>query len=180
MKKNDIEFLMDLQHKLNTQSNDGNADPVFWGVMEEKKMPAYPGCGDGVELVIDYESIYEEKQLGELIEWMRDTEDFDESELETITDLNDAEEYLNEKGYECNGIFDFEYRDVLSRDSGVFLTKEACQLYIKNNRHNLCNPYTFAMTAFRNFEFKELLRILKTADFAVLSELNRNDSTIEE
>jgi hypothetical protein len=30
----DYEFLKDLQNELNTQENDGNADPVFWGVEE--------------------------------------------------------------------------------------------------------------------------------------------------
>ena len=30
----DYEFLKDLQNELKTQENDGNADPVFWGVEE--------------------------------------------------------------------------------------------------------------------------------------------------
>ena len=30
----DYEFLKELQHELNTQENDGNADPLFWGVEE--------------------------------------------------------------------------------------------------------------------------------------------------
>ena len=30
----DYEFLKDLQNELNTQENDCNADPVFWGVEE--------------------------------------------------------------------------------------------------------------------------------------------------
>lgn len=34
MTKEDIEFLRDLQHELNTQPNDGNADPVFWGIIQ--------------------------------------------------------------------------------------------------------------------------------------------------
>lgn len=33
----DYDFLKDLQHELNTQTNDGNADPVYWGVMESGK-----------------------------------------------------------------------------------------------------------------------------------------------
>ena len=32
--KEDYEFLKDLQNELNTQENDCNADPVFWGVEE--------------------------------------------------------------------------------------------------------------------------------------------------
>ena len=30
----DYDFLKDLQNELNTQSTDGNAQPVFWGVAE--------------------------------------------------------------------------------------------------------------------------------------------------
>ena len=31
---NEYKFLKELKHELNTQENDGNADPVFWGVEE--------------------------------------------------------------------------------------------------------------------------------------------------
>ena len=30
----DYEFLKHLQHELNVQENDGNAEPVYWGVSE--------------------------------------------------------------------------------------------------------------------------------------------------
>ena len=32
--RDDYEFLKGLQHELNTQTTDGNAQPVFWGVSE--------------------------------------------------------------------------------------------------------------------------------------------------
>ena len=32
MKKEDIEFLRELQHELNTQEHDGQASPRFWGI----------------------------------------------------------------------------------------------------------------------------------------------------
>ena len=44
--KEDFEFLKDLQHELNTQPNDGNADPVFWGVLESEEVGVPDGCGD--------------------------------------------------------------------------------------------------------------------------------------
>lgn len=164
MNKQDLEFLIELQHKLNTQENDGNADPLFWGVMEEKKVPAYPGCGNGSELVIESEGNYQDDELGELKEWMDDTGYFNDCELESIYDLNDAEEALVEKGIDCE-IYSYSLEDVLSKNTGAFLTKEACQHHIKINGHNLSKPRTYAMTAFRNFEYEQLLKILKTADF---------------
>lgn len=30
--KSEIEFLIDLQKELNTQTDDGNAQPVYWGM----------------------------------------------------------------------------------------------------------------------------------------------------
>lgn len=50
MKKEDIDFLRDLQKELNTQTNDGNADPVYWGVMERKLEPVPEGVGDAYNL----------------------------------------------------------------------------------------------------------------------------------
>lgn len=180
MKKNDIEFLIGLQHKLKTQPNDGNADPVFWGVIERKRMPTYPGCGDGIELVWGSECCFPDDEIEELKKRMRVSGDFEESVLESIEDLYDAQEIIEKAGYDDCDTYEFRYEDVLSQDTGAFLTKEACEHHIKINGHNLCNPRTYAMTACRNFEFEELLRILKTADFTALLELNGNDSTAKE
>lgn len=163
MKKEDIEFLMELQHKLNTQGSDGNADPLFWGVMERKKVPAPSDSYDGIEL-FDGEDSYDENQLNELKEWMRDSLEFSEPALEDIEDLYAAQELLDRAGYSAEIVY-YRYEDSLSTDTGAFLTKEACQNHIKINGHNLCNPYTYAMTAYRNFEYGQLLQILKTANF---------------
>ena len=42
----DYEFLKELQHELNTQTTDGNAQPVFWGVMETREEGVPDGCGE--------------------------------------------------------------------------------------------------------------------------------------
>lgn len=170
MKIEDIKYLIELQNRLNNQENDGNADPLFWGVIEERKVPAYPGCGDGTELVIESEGNYQDDELSELKEWMDDTGYFNECELDSIYDLNDAKEALDGKGIDCE-IYSYRTENVLSKTTGAFLTKEACQHHIKRNGHNLCKPRTYAMTAFRNFEYEQLLKILKTADFESLLEV---------
>ena len=178
MKKEDIEFLIELQHKLNTQESDGSADPLFWGVMEKKIFDAGPGCGDGFQLFWDCESMYRNDQIEELKKWMWDTGEFVESELESIDDLDTAKEVLEKAGYSPCEIREFKYVDMLSENTGAFLTKEACEHHIKINGHNLCNPRTYAMTAVRNFEYERLLKILKTADFGAL--LGADDSTADE
>ena len=55
--KEDYEFLKDLQHELLTQENDGNADPVFWGVMEKKEVSVPDGCGDCSKIVYDVDEL---------------------------------------------------------------------------------------------------------------------------
>jgi len=174
MNKQDIEFLIELQHKLNTQENDGNADPLFWGVMEEKKVPAYPDCGNGYELVIDSEASYQDDELDELKEWMDDTGNFSDCEIDCIQTLYEAYEELIAKGINCE-IYSYETKDVLSTNTGAFLTKEACQHHIKINGHNLAKPHTYAMTAFRNPEYEQLIKILKTADFESLLKDQANE-----
>lgn len=42
----DYEFLKDLQHELNTQENDGQADPIYWSVMDYITEGVPDGCGD--------------------------------------------------------------------------------------------------------------------------------------
>ena len=32
--KLEIDFLVNLQKELNTQTNDGNAQPIYWGIMD--------------------------------------------------------------------------------------------------------------------------------------------------
>ena len=44
----DFEFLKELQHELNTQPTDGNAQPVYWGVMETETVGVPDGCGEPI------------------------------------------------------------------------------------------------------------------------------------
>ena len=168
----DIEFLQKLQHELNTQTNDGNADPVFWGIMEQKQMPAYVGCGD---TYLYYDDItYYDSDLELLKETIKTTLDelmtLDEEDLETINGISsiyEAHDIMAEYDI-ASELGEYQLQDVLSKETGAFLTKAACQKYIDTNAHNHQKPRTYAMTAFRNFELERLLKILKTADFSKL------------
>lgn len=50
MNKEDKEFLKNLQNELLTQSNDGTADPLFWGVIEEHTRVVPDGYGDSYKI----------------------------------------------------------------------------------------------------------------------------------
>jgi len=167
LKKEDIEFLKELQHELNTQTNDGNADPVYWGIMEKREVLSMSGdimyfhiTGDDDEYTYDdfvqyiTDKIIEADDKELLDEW-------NELDHDNYYDVSYMAEILNIDYYkvEC------EETDYLSRETGCFLTKRAAQNYIDKCGYNHSKPRTYAMTAYRNYELERLLKILKETDF---------------
>ena len=166
--KEDYDFLKELQHELNTQETDGQADPIFWSVVEKHEVlsrscygsPRVP-CDDGA---------YTLEELLELVK--ENIEDYDQEvrdEWQNNVDKEDIEEvaeFVCERmGYDniyYNDIYYVEDKDRIATYSGAFLTKRACQQHIEQNRHHYCEPHTFANTAYRNYELERLLKILKT------------------
>ena len=164
----DFDFLKDLQHELLTQDSDGNAQPVYWGVMETRKEPAPEDFGDAYiylgddskEMTLEEAVAYVDENIGEYDEETRglwavsDRQDFD-TVFEFIRDemeIHDAR------------VIWLEERLHISRETGAFLTKRACKEYIENFGYNHTKPHTYAMTAYRNFELERLLKILKTME----------------
>ena len=166
----DYEFLKDLQHELNTQTNDGNADPVYWGVMEHRMEAAPEGCGEAIiymgdgavmttEEAVQYinENIaYYNEAVQE--EW-QEKDDIDRDDMPTVVDFLHDEMQL----HECRIVWQ-EEKDFISRETGAFITKRACQEYIKKCHYNHSKPHTYALTAYRNFELARLLKILRTME----------------
>ena len=166
--QNDFEFLKELQNTLNSQPNDGNADPVYWGIMETKEVGVPEGCGnqriyfgDG-----DYGDAKEARALVE--EYFQYYDDSIKEDWEEV-DKEDMQEIVNFVHEHYNWI---EWRIVyidkkqsLAEDTGMFLTKKACKDYIDKFSYNYSTPRTYAMTAYRNKEYETLIRILKTMRF---------------
>lgn len=165
------DFLQELQHELLTQPNDGNADPVFWGVIEEKEISVPDGCG---ELRIYIGDSAEAKTLEEAVayvdEWVkyRDDsdgsieQDWDEVDKECLEEVMDFMTAYNDS--QCRLVW-VDKKWELSDDTGAFITKRACQEYIDRYGYNHSNPHTYAMTAFRNHEYEKLINTLKTIKF---------------
>lgn len=170
LSKEDYNFLKELQKELNSQDTDGNAQPVYWEIMETKEVGVPDGCGDPqiyigdgnygpIEDAIDYinnylaETCYSEQNK---IIW----EDLDKN------NMNDIVWFAHERL--CLWEFRIIYvskENKLAENTGPFLTKRACENYIESNHYNFVNPHTYAMTALRNKEFKRLLDILQTMKF---------------
>lgn len=168
MKQTDIDFLKNLQHELNTQDNCGNAEPVFWGIMEKTTRACPDGCGD---LVVYYGPDHEtEMDITGVIEMVNERNEFSNDVFEEWLDIqknrpDEIIEFLNDHGFEITaGELAYDYK--LSTDTGAFLTLKAAREYLEKFGYN--HPkgsHTFAMTAFRNFELERLLNIIKTMDF---------------
>lgn len=170
MKKEDKEFLAELQNELKTQTTDGNAQPTFWGVIEEHMQIVPDGYGD-TQMIIEDSTRYTIADFIEVVEDYIDSLDriVDENEKQKILDKwkdidrTDAYDivYFNNDVLGGNAeVFEFTKEDRLSTYTGAFLTKKACQKYIDKYGYNHSKPRTFAMTAIRNYEFERLLHIL--------------------
>lgn len=168
LSKEDYEFLKELRDELNTQNNDGNADPVFWGVMEDREVFVPEGYGE--------EKIAYDDGLMTLEEAIANVNDcIDEYGVELKEEWAEVDkecaydvcEFMEESlGWDAiHGVYDTVIEEKLSRYTGAFITKRACKEYIAKYGYNHNNPRTYAMTAFRNYELGRLLTILKNLKF---------------
>ena len=167
LSQDDAQFLRDLQHELLTQPNDGNADPVYWGVIETREEPAPEGCGEARIYNCDGDGSV--MTLDEVVRWVEDRlEDRDLIHIWETLDHDDFDtvfEFIrDEMGIGEASVVWVEEHSRVSEDTGAFLTKRACQEYIRRYGYNHSRPHTYAMTAYRNYELARLLKILKTME----------------
>ena len=166
IKQEDYEFLKDLQHELNTQTTDGNAEPVFWGVMEEDERLTVEGQGKP-KITYDDGAWTLEKAVEEIKEYL-ETDGTDEQKLDWgCIDHDDPYEvcdYMENilKWQHIGMVIWTEPYNKLCTYTGAFLTKRAVKKYIEKYSYNHNNPRSYAMTAIRNPEFERLISILRT------------------
>jgi len=170
MKQEDIDFLKSLQNELKKQDEDveyscWQANPRYWCIMETIEEVVPDGCGDARILYDGY--VYKLEDFVKLIEEdfegddtsNNDWENTDKSNFEEVRDF--AEYNL---GLECS-IVEVANTERISQETGCFLTKKAAQEYLKRYGYNHpAKSVPFALTAYRNYEFERLLRILTTMD----------------
>jgi len=173
--KEDYEFLKDLQNELNTQTTDGNAQPVFWGVEEtvEECRGEYGDFGGDPYITYDDGKMSIEEAVKEIEDaFENEPEEYDDdirAQWEDV-DKSDPEEVCNfmtdQLGW--NHIYGVVYVEKVKRVTpytGAFLTKRACKNYIEKYGYNHNDPHTYAMTAYRNFELQKLINILRNLKF---------------
>ena len=166
-----IKFIKDLSHEMNTQDTRCTAQPYALVLREEVTRLVPDGYGDILSCYWNDEEYHE---------W----DDF-------ITDLKEYYEYGN-KGFndyvvkdELNAIFEmnsfYDLKDTFQADqievniqnvetnqeineSGVnfFLTEKAYHDHIKRNGHNLNKPDSYGIHLYRNKEMDNLIEIIHT------------------
>ena len=164
----DFEFLKELQHELNTQPTDGNAQPVYWGVMETTLRGVPEGCGIPIIYMGDGGTMSTTEAVAYIEnEYLKDLDEANQQEWAEIdkNDMDDVVSFMNVNlGWRFVRIVYQRREEFISRETGAFLTKRACKEYIERFGYNHSNPHTYAMTAYRNFELARLLKILKTME----------------
>ena len=166
--KEDYEFLKELQNELNTQDTDGNAQPVFWSVLEDKEVFVPDYCGDYQKIIYDDGDWTLEEAVEEVNSNISDYDETIQKAWDEIdkTDIWCVYDFMTETmGIDNLSLYDVCKENYISRTTGAFLTKRACKNYIEKYAYNHNNPRTYAMTAYRNFELERLLKILKTIKF---------------
>lgn len=163
----DYEFLKDLQHELNTQTNDGNAEPVYWGVREYNYELTLEGEGEP-RITYDDGAYTLEEAVEAVNECIGDYDEETQTEWNGIdkTDADDVAYFMKETlKWDYSDIYWVEEKARITNETGAFITKRACKEYIQRYGYNHCRPHTYAMTAYRNYELGQLLKILKTMVF---------------
>jgi len=162
----DIEFLIELQQELRTQSNDFQASPRFWAVgdyrqvecMEDNADCYYiysPNAGESYKLDDYLKDLEEDEEISD-----EELEDFKEIECE-VSALEWIQKYRDEDAYIIP-----TKREHFVRENTMFLTKAEAKRHIElNHYHYTPEAHTYAMTAWRAPKVERLLKILHGFDF---------------
>ena len=180
MKKEDIEFLKELQHEMLTQDHVCQANPRFWVVMQEIKDYWVNDDADGIFIYScqDGESVFE-GGIEEVTEWIKELDDvkdckFDvcyveftyEEEEFAIGDANELQRFLDEYDKDNYSVGEYRIREEIVPNT-MFLTLRECKEHIKSNSYHYNKPHSYAMTAWRSPKVQRLYEILEKTDWDI-------------
>lgn len=178
--KEEVEFLMNLQKDINTQDNASTADPLYWTILDTKKI--YGEKLDDPDGFIVYDTMNTEEVC--------DSEDYDNFTKEIVTkilndndfhkddfvkeqwallinsfDTEDLAENLNDATGEDGRFIHLQYKRV-EEESNCFLSAEDAQNFLKSNDYHYSDDcHIYGHHAWRNPEMDKLLKILHEVDF---------------
>lgn len=164
MRKEDIEFLKELQEELRTQDNCCQAEPVYWGVMTDGVIPCQGDDDwDSVRIrkrddILDFDDFLTDVRNGISGGLEEEFKKVRKDDPEEVADFADG--FL---GWDVEPVY-YKTERVISKETGCFLTKRACEEHIRRFGYHYDNPRPYAMTAWRNPEFGRFMRIFTKMD----------------
>lgn len=177
MTREDLDFLKELQHEMQTQDNDGQAAPRFWGIRERKERITKDFYGDDMYIVDSTSGEPEKYELSDYVQMLGELIDEEEEPAYEVIDgyafldtgdIDDVVNFANSMMGRKAMSSSFETYEELSDQTGCFLTKRAAEKHIELNKHHYQNPHTYAMTAWRNPEFERFIKIFENLDLEKL------------
>jgi uncharacterized protein YihD (DUF1040 family) len=179
MKKEDIQFLKELQHEMLTQDTVCQANPRFWVVMQTVRDYWVDDDIDGICIFDTYasESAFE-GDLENLTEWIKEEFDvvqkckYDSGFLEIVCEdgneyygnYAEIKEFLNEYASGQYSVCHYRDREEIAQDT-MFFTLRECREHIQSNKHHYKNPHPYAMTAWRSPQVARLYKILEETNW---------------
>ena len=196
----EIAFLKDLQHRINTQDHISQADPRYWVIRDyEKHYGKDLNNSDGWEIIdttdgetlLDGENVavdigscenFVEAVIRTTLEEIKEndmlSEHFDEDCFDSTkwkTDVENPSYDVESFVENLNDFIDWADRfavveyETVAKDSNVFLSHEKAQKFLEGNSHHFSDDaHTYAMTAWRNPDMEQLIKILHEVDFDTL------------
>lgn len=166
----DVRFLAELQHALNTQDTMGQADPRFWVIAQSKEVPAPSGMAER-HFAVDADG-EQYNSIKELSERAKETIGADAAWIvSSCVGLDDAVEEINTNP-ELSSMpgIPFSMASVMSvreivKDT-MFLTHADCEDHLRKYGYNYePDAHAFAMTAHRSPCVEKLLGIIRSVDW---------------
>lgn len=180
MRKEDVDFLRQLQHEMLTQDTVCQANPRFWVVMQTVRDYWVDDDIDGV-CIYDTdacESVFE-GELEQLAGWVEKEFsivqkcEYDSGFLEivcedgneyNISDISEIRDFFEEYDSEHYSICNYRDREEIAKDT-MFLTLRECKEHIERNHYHYKKPHSYAMTAWRSPQVAKLYEIIEKTDW---------------
>lgn len=201
IKKEDIDFLKELQNELLTQDHVCQAAPRFWVVRGTvKNYGVSSEYSDGEELVYDSETVagsldealnYIEKNYSEILEEKNIViKKGTKREYSSFIKDKDTEDEFEDKFYDLDDVVSFlEYyldaydysvcyytNEEKNFENTMFLTNRECKAHIKANYYHYPeDAHSYAMTAWRAPEVARVWDMLEKIDWSELETLLEED-----
>lgn len=207
--KEELEFLIELQHEMNTQDHVSQADPRFWVIKGSERVAVDVRDADTIVLVDQYS--YDELAFGydDIVKYLNKevmpeisknigdcmflsynsslgyfiiNKEIDETGnlSELWKEIDELEDFFNENGFD-NLTFGGIKKVSKIYPNTLALTQKAMEDHLRLNYYHYSeDAHTYAMTAWRNPEAEKLWKILQEVDFKkMLNKLSEPDSSDE-